>query len=80
MTYDSSRQRVILFGGAAGTPLRDTWTWDGNTWKREELSADPRLGEAAANATTYDSARRSVLTFQWYSESSPGSALWKLSK
>ena len=34
MAYDAARGRVVLFGGADvdGTPLGDTWTWDGATW------------------------------------------------
>ena len=34
MAYDAARGRVVLFGGADvdGTPLGDTWTWDGTTW------------------------------------------------
>ena len=39
LTYDTVRQRMVLFGGltrtAPGTPstvLNDTWEWDGTTW------------------------------------------------
>jgi hypothetical protein len=34
MAYDAARGRVVLFGGWTfdGTPLGDTWTWDGATW------------------------------------------------
>jgi hypothetical protein len=33
LTYDTARQRVILFGGdPGGPPLADTWAWDGDLW------------------------------------------------
>ncbi len=33
MAYDSTRMRVVLFGGsAASTPLADTWEFDGAVW------------------------------------------------
>ena len=34
MAYDSNRQRIVLFGGRAGTSVvfNDTWVWDGEYW------------------------------------------------
>jgi hypothetical protein len=32
MTYDAVHDEVVLFGGATGGPLGDTWTWDGTTF------------------------------------------------
>src|SRR5437762_9410640 len=38
MTYDSNRQRTVLFGGKYGTAvtnaieLNDTWVYDGSDW------------------------------------------------
>jgi hypothetical protein len=39
VAYDANRQRVVLFGGQAGTfpniaVLTDTWEWDGTSWTR----------------------------------------------
>lgn len=39
MTYDSQRQRVVLFGGSANfgsgvVSLSDTWEWDGIAWSQ----------------------------------------------
>ena len=38
MALDSSRSRVVMFGGRKGWPndLNDTWEWDGATWRRIE--------------------------------------------
>jgi hypothetical protein len=34
MTYDSRRQRVVLFGGRDGSELfADTWDWEGAAWR-----------------------------------------------
>jgi hypothetical protein len=40
LAFDSSRGRVVLFGGldSTGQALQDDWFWDGNTW-----TADLRL-------------------------------------
>ncbi len=35
MTYDSTRQEIVVFGGLSGdgqTQYSDTWIWDGQTW------------------------------------------------
>jgi hypothetical protein len=33
MTFDSDRQRALLFGGRGGAALTgDTWEWDGSAW------------------------------------------------
>jgi hypothetical protein len=33
LAHDSARQRVVVFGGdPGGSPLDDTWAWDGNLW------------------------------------------------
>jgi hypothetical protein len=46
MVYDSIRQRVVLIGGsdAAGSPLSDTWEWDGAAWvqRADGPSLSPR--------------------------------------
>lgn len=34
MTYDTSRQKVVLFGGLAidDSGMNYTWGWDGSEW------------------------------------------------
>lgn len=41
MAYDTSRDRVVMFGGRPGLPApdaNDTWEWDGATWKEAGAS------------------------------------------
>jgi len=60
MAWDSARDRVVLFGGAASTTamLADTWVWDGQAWTRIEVEGPSPRAYAAA---TYDSARGRVV-------------------
>jgi hypothetical protein len=61
MAYDSSRQRVVLFGGAYYQTIRgDTWEWDGSSWKQLNSSGpSPRMFPNMA----YDAARGKVVLF-----------------
>jgi cysteine-rich repeat protein len=63
LAYDSSRGRVVLFGGTFnGPPLDDTWEWDGSGWQQIDTvtqGPSPRTGAAMA----YDVARRRVVLF-----------------
>lgn len=66
MSYDSTRQRVVLFGGeyttyGAGLPgyLGDTWQWDGTTWVQASTTGpSPRITQIA-----YDTQRKRVVLF-----------------
>jgi hypothetical protein len=59
MTYHSSKEKVLLFGGDSNQISADTWEWDGNEWTQvADTGPSARLG----SAMTYDSFRkRSVL-------------------
>jgi Galactose oxidase, central domain len=61
MAYDSTRDRVILFGGAdASKVCGDTWEWDGKRWTQVSLAGpEPRTFAAMA----YDSVRKKVVLF-----------------
>ena len=64
VAYDTSRDRVVLFGGessATGPALDDTWEWDGGTWLLRTPQHRPpaRHGHALA----YDPLRRRVVLF-----------------
>jgi hypothetical protein len=63
MTYDTDRDRVVLFGGRAGTGvdnLSDTWEWDGKEWtQQEDQGPEGRRGHAMA----YDVARKQTVLF-----------------
>jgi cysteine-rich repeat protein len=68
MTYDSARDRVVLFGGCAQTNgnacslhLNDTWEYDGTTWQ-PILTADAPPARRS-HTLAYDSARGVVVLF-----------------
>jgi|SRR5882724_3004613 len=61
LTYDSERQRLVLFGGdPGGPPLDDTWVWDGALWT-EVADTGPSARHGLAMA--FDSARKCVVLF-----------------
>jgi len=42
MTYDSVRQRVVLFGGVGSSGLlNDTWDWNGTAWTQRSPATSP---------------------------------------
>jgi hypothetical protein len=61
MVYDSSRGRVILFGGADALKVcGETWEWDGKRWAPLSMvGPEPRTFPAMA----YDSLRKKVVLF-----------------
>lgn len=66
MTYDSARQRVVLFGGLIDDPVNgtgldsDVWEFDGTTWTfRGDQGPDVRKNAALV----YDSARQKTVLF-----------------
>jgi hypothetical protein len=62
MTYDSARERVVLFGGvSASGKLADTWEWDGSSWVQRAIGTGP--GARAYHKMAYDSARGRVVLF-----------------
>ena len=62
LTFDASRERVVLFGGqlADGTTVSDTWEWDGSEWTQV---ADTGPGARALSALAYDPVREQVVLF-----------------
>jgi hypothetical protein len=58
LAYDMARQRVVVFGGdPGGSPLGDTWAWDGNLWTQiADTGPSPRRG-----ATLVDEVQRQRL-------------------
>jgi YVTN family beta-propeller protein len=62
MAFDSSRGRVVLFGGYDGSLRNDTWEYDGTTWTAGP-AAPPGLTGRRAHAMAYDSARGRVVLF-----------------
>ena len=65
MVYDANRQRVVLYGGRAGSfPNEvfqaDTWEWNGTAWAKV---ADTGPGARAHQHMAYDRARSRVVLF-----------------
>lgn len=53
MTYDSTRGKVLLYGGVAPPQLGDTWEWDGTNWTDLGISGPPaRAGQRMAFDST----------------------------
>jgi hypothetical protein len=67
MAYDAAMQRVVLFGtpinlgGVGSVPSGETWTWDGQNWRKET----PRNSPSARHhpLMTYDAKRHLVILF-----------------
>jgi len=62
---DTKRQRIVLFGGSAGSAQRssalaDLWEWDGTRW--QEIKPPSPAARAGAYMV-YDAARRHTLLF-----------------
>ncbi len=60
MAYDSTRDSVVLFGGAVSRTemLGDTWVWDGTSWRSVDV---PGPSPRAYAAMTFDSRRGKVI-------------------
>ena len=63
MAYDSTRNVVVLFGGAAAstTFFNDVWEWNGSNWSKKSPSSSP--SPRYMSALAYDSARRLTVLF-----------------
>lgn len=61
-TYDSQRNRLILFGGNFGTSImRDTWEWNGTDWNKVDSTTGPSNRQSLQMC--YDEARGNILLF-----------------
>lgn len=71
MVYDTVRKEVVLFGGISdmnsGTPLADTWVWNGVTWTKKNPQHRPPARSRAV--MVFDEARGKAVLFG-------GSASW----
>jgi hypothetical protein len=78
ITYDTVRDRVVLFGGYTcdGTRLDDTWEWDGTQWTQIAASGPSARGW---HAMAFDAARgRSVLFGGFGTAGVPLGDTWEL--
>lgn len=62
MTWDSMREKVVLFGGAAanGSSFGDTWEWNGTGWTDTGLTGPSARSEMGLS---YDSVRHVVVLY-----------------
>ena len=64
MAYDPATGQTVLFGGASGTALADTWDWNGSTWTQLSPATSP---PARSSATmVYDPATGLIILFGGY--------------
>ena len=63
MTYDSIRERVVLFGGFNGVNLSDTWEWDGDRWIDVTPSTNNPPAADVKNAMAFDTVRGVTVMF-----------------
>lgn len=82
VTYDTKRNKIILFGGALGylgdnqwDYVNDTWEWDGETWSKMNSDIYPpaRLDHAIA----YDENRNVVVLFGGLGQNGRLSDTWE---
>ena len=75
--YDSTRDRVVVFGGSSngGPNLGDTWEWDGSTWTNRAPTVAPPVLAGAAMA--FDSARHVSVLFGGSTPTSGSSDTWE---
>src|SRR5205814_871255 len=62
--FDSQRGVTVLFGGAGGPVLGDTWEWDGTVWTQRLMGGGPTPRDAFGMA--FDAQRARTLLFGGY--------------
>jgi hypothetical protein len=72
MVDDSTRRRIVLFGGSATGYVADTWEWDGKNWTQINTTGAPSA--RGAHAMAYDAARQRTVLF---GGTSGGSETWE---
>jgi len=76
MAYDSSRERLVLFGGDSlrVALFNDTWEWDGENWTQmADIGPSPRSGHAMA----FDMSRQRVVLYGGSAGAAPRSDTWE---
>jgi hypothetical protein len=69
LAYDSTRDRVVLFGPRGGTGPSQTWEWDGASWAlMSSTGPSPRNG----HTLTYDQSRQRTILHGGFDRSLPG--------
>jgi hypothetical protein len=75
LSYDTTRQRVVLFGGqTSAVALNDTWEWDGTSWTK--LLPAPEPAPRHHHAMIYDTARRTLVMFAGHDNKTERGDTW----
>ncbi len=65
LAFDSTRQKVVMFGGASGESrvplLGDMWEWDGVVWTQHTPATAP--GARAGHVMAFDATRQNTVLF-----------------
>ena len=61
LAFDSTRGEALLFGGANGALLNDTWGWNGTNWAQHMSATTPTA--RGNHALAFDSGRGEVVMF-----------------
>lgn len=79
MTYDSVRERIVMFGGAildgGGKLANDTWEFDGKVWIKRTPVTSPPVREL--HALAYDIARQRTVLFGGRNGTTMYSDVWE---
>lgn len=75
LTWDSTRQRLVVFGGEMSQLLGDTWDFDGTTWVASSapVSPSPRSGVGLAD----EPMRHQVLLFGGLTDAGVSDETWE---
>ncbi len=63
MAYDEKRKVVVMFGGTNGSPLGDTWEWNGASWKQAKPPVSPDARSSGSLSYFDDGQSSGVLLF-----------------
>lgn len=75
LAFDEARDEVVLFGGAAGVTLGDTWIFHDNTWRQEfPPSSPPGLARVAC---AWDPVRDVVVVVGGVSDLGQNEDVWE---
>ena len=79
MTYDSKRERILLFGGLTErqgkfVTFADTWSWDGNEWTEQQDASPPGRN---VHRLVYDTLRDRVVLFGGITDAKVANDTWE---
>src|SRR5436305_1159134 len=72
--FDPATGQLVLFGGSNGTPLADTWVWNGTDWSQRFPATSPPNRAGASMA--FDGTTGQLVLFGGWAPSGPWSDTW----